>query len=59
MASSGVWENIILSKTSTFDGVCEMFFLYNIILDNCQKAIFTNFLLTNGKSTINVKYDRY
>ena len=24
MASSGVWENIILSKTPTFDGVCGM-----------------------------------
>ena len=32
----------------------ECFFLYNIILDNCQKAIFVNFLLTNGKSTVNV-----
>ena len=54
MASFGVWENIILSKTPTFAGVCGMFFLYNIILDNCQKVIFVNFLLTNGKSTINV-----
>ena len=26
MASSGVWENIILCKTPTFDGVCGMFF---------------------------------
>ena len=25
MASSGVWENIILYKTPTFDGVCGMF----------------------------------
>ena len=25
MASSGVWENIILCKTPTFDGVCGMF----------------------------------
>ena len=24
MASSGVWENVILSKTPTFDGVCGM-----------------------------------
>ena len=24
MASSGVWENIMLSKTPTFDGVCGM-----------------------------------
>ena len=29
MASSGVWENIILYKTPTFDGVCGM--LYYII----------------------------
>ena len=45
MASSGVWENIILSKTPTFDGVCGMFFLYNIILDNCQKVIFVKFFV--------------
>ena len=25
MASSGVWKNIILCKTPTFDGVCGMF----------------------------------
>ena len=30
----------------------ECFFLYNIFLDNCQKVIFSQFLLTNGKSTI-------
>ena len=24
MASSGVWENVILSKTPSFDGVCGM-----------------------------------
>ena len=29
MASSGVWENIILYKTPTFDGVCGM--IYYII----------------------------
>ena len=30
MASSGVWENIILYKAPTFDGVCGMFSLqYN------------------------------
>ena len=29
MASSGVWENIVLYKTPTFDGVCGM--LYYII----------------------------
>ena len=26
MASSGVWENIILCKTPTFDGVCGMLY---------------------------------
>ena len=26
MASSGVWENVILSKTPTFNGVCGMLF---------------------------------
>ena len=35
MASSGVWENIILTKTPTFEGVCRM--LYFIILNFCQK----------------------
>ena len=45
MASSGVWENIILSKTQTFDGVCGMIFQYNIILDNYQKVIFVNFFV--------------
>ena len=40
MASSGVWENIILSNTPTFDGVCGMFFLYNILLDNCQMWVY-------------------
>ena len=30
MASSGVWENIILYKTPTFDGVCGNF-LYDFI----------------------------
>ena len=27
VASSGVWENVILSKTPTFDGVCGMLYL--------------------------------
>ena len=27
IASNGVWENIILTKTSTFEGVCRMFTL--------------------------------
>ena len=31
MASSGVWENIILTKTSTSEGVCRM--LYFIIFE--------------------------
>ena len=30
MASSGVWENVILCKTPTFDGVCGMLFFTNI-----------------------------
>ena len=29
MASSGVWENILLFKTPTFDGVCGML-SYNV-----------------------------
>ena len=45
MASSGVWENVILCKTPTFDGVCGMLFftilsfsmtnLFDIIVPNC------------------------
>ena len=31
MASSGVWENIILCKTPTFDGVCGKFFYIILI----------------------------
>ena len=31
MASSGVWENVILAKTPSFDGVKNVF-LYNFIL---------------------------
>ena len=37
MASSGVWENIILTKTPTFEGLCRM--LYFIILNFCQKIL--------------------
>ena len=48
MASSGVWENVILSKTPTFDGVCGML-SYNIFGYFCQ-SIF-DLLLTDGKST--------
>ena len=52
MASSGVWENIILTKTPTFDGVCGM--LLSIIIfvkaifakcwHVCQYVIFWNML---------------
>ena len=49
MASSGVWENI-LSKTPTFDGVCGMFFLYNIIWIIAKRLFFYHFLLTNGNN---------
>ena len=37
MASSGVWENIVLSKTPTFDGVCGMLSFTIWII--CQKII--------------------
>ena len=37
MASSGVWENIILSKTPTFDGVCGK--LTFTIFDNFAKGL--------------------
>ena len=47
MASSGVWENIILTKTSTFEGVCRM--LYFIIFLNFLPNVWN--LLTDGKST--------
>ena len=32
MASSGVWQNVILCKKPTFDGVCGMLILYNITI---------------------------
>ena len=35
MASSGVWENIILTKTPTFEGVCGMLY-FIIFLNYCQ-----------------------
>ena len=38
MASSGIWENIILTKTHTFEGVCRM--LYFIILNFVKKIFF-------------------
>ena len=36
MASSGVWENVILPKTPTFEGVCGI--LYFIIFLNLAKV---------------------
>ena len=40
MASSGVWENVILSKTPTLDGVCGIFFFTILIFvgHNCAKC---------------------
>ena len=35
MASSGVWENILLTKTPTFEGVCGMLY-FIIFLNFCQ-----------------------
>ena len=55
MASSGAWENIILTKTPTSEGVCGM--LYFIIVVNfCQRfwlcwQMVSTFLLTDGRST--------
>ena len=48
MASSGVWENVILPRTPTFEGVSGI--LYFIIFLN----FLPNFLvlLTDGKSTV-------
>ena len=48
MASSGVWENVLLPKTPTFEGVSGI--LYYIIFLN----LLPNFLvlLTDGKSTV-------
>ena len=41
MASSGVWENVVLCKTPTLDGVCGMLFftiliLFDIIMPNAS-----------------------
>ena len=44
MASSGVWENILLSNTPTFDGVCGIL-SFIIILNISQMFLF---LLTDG-----------
>ena len=32
LASSGVWENVLLSKTPTFDGVCRIIFFVILLL---------------------------
>ena len=32
MASCGVWENVILCKTPTFDGVCGILFFIMMLL---------------------------
>ena len=45
MASSGVWENIILTKTPTLEGVCRM--LYFIIFEFLQKKFFVDIWLVN------------
>ena len=57
MASSDVWENIILTKTPTFESVCGMlcfiiflnfFQMFDLLTDG--KSTFL-FFLTDGKST--------
>ena len=48
MASSGVWENVILPKTPTFEGVSGI--LYYTIFLNLLPNILV--LLTDGKSTV-------
>ena len=47
MASSGVWENVILPKTPTFEGVSGILY-YIIFLNFCQIC----FLLTYVNSTV-------
>ena len=55
MASYGVWENVHISNTPTFDGVCgKLSFI--IILNICQICLFV--MLTDGKSTLYIVYDR-
>ena len=52
MASSGIWKNIILTKTPTFDGVCGMLFFIIIFVETIfakcwhvsQYVIFWNML---------------
>ena len=48
MASSGVWENVILPKTPTFEGVSGILY-YTIFFGFIAKFLV---LLTDGKSTI-------
>ena len=48
MASSGVWENVILPKTPTFEGVSGIL-CYIIFLNLFAKYLV---LLTDGKSTV-------
>ena len=50
MASSGVWENIHLSKTPTLDGVYGILSFIIILILNIAKY-FLFVLLTDGKST--------
>ena len=51
MASSGVWENVILPKTPTFEGVSGiLYFIIFLNLANCFCQILL--LLTDGKSTV-------
>ena len=49
MASSGVWENIHLSKTATLDGVCGIL-SFIIILNICQ-IFFVSLALITGHQT--------
>ena len=52
MASSGVWENVILTITPTFDGVCGMLFFIIILVETifvrywrvCQCVIFLEYV---------------
>ena len=48
MASSGVWEIVILPKTPTFEGVSGILY-YTIFFEFIAKFLI---LLTDGKSTV-------
>ena len=37
MASSGVWENILLCKTPTLDGVCRIYIFSESITNTCKR----------------------